>query len=340
MIKSVFDRYDTVIFDMDGVITSEEMYWNAAALTVYEYINSSDYFGKSTIIPKELEKNVSDIRNTVFFGDKLIEVLKGKGVNSNWDLAYVTILIWIITESLDADIVLNYACGLSEDIISEYKRLSEAAAAKKGVASADYERNGKLWREMQSCFQEWYLGDASFFDTYKKQPICEGKSGLIKSEQPIMDISDIDKLLSELSKTKRLCIGTGRVDNEIIPTLKAWNVLKYFAKDGLSTYSYVIEAEKKTKDNLTKPNPYMFLKALYGTDYPDCRILDGDYDSELIKSTLVVGDAGADILAAKAMGADFCAVLTGVSGEKARKYFEEQNAEYILSSVINMMEEN
>ena len=55
MIKSVFDRYDTVIFDMDGVITSEEMYWNAAALTVYEYINSSDYFGKSTIIPKELE---------------------------------------------------------------------------------------------------------------------------------------------------------------------------------------------------------------------------------------------------------------------------------------------
>ena len=68
--------------------------------------------------------------------------------------------------------------------------------------------------------------------------------------------------------------------------------------------------------------------------------MDGDYDSELIKSTLVVGDAGADILAAKAMGADFCAVLTGVSGEKARKYFEEQNAEYILSSVINMMEEN
>ena len=72
MIKSVFDRYDTVIFDMDGVITSEEMYWNAAALTVYEYINSSDYFGKSRIIPKESEKDVSDIRNTVFFGDKLI----------------------------------------------------------------------------------------------------------------------------------------------------------------------------------------------------------------------------------------------------------------------------
>ena len=33
------DKYDTVIFDMDGVITSEQNYWNCAALTVWEYLN-------------------------------------------------------------------------------------------------------------------------------------------------------------------------------------------------------------------------------------------------------------------------------------------------------------
>ena len=80
----------------------------------------------------------------------------------------------------------------------------------------------------------------------------------------------------------------------------------------------------------------MFLKALYGAGYEDEKIVKGDYDKEKIKSTLVGGDAGADILAAKAMGADFCAVLTGVSGKEAKEYFENQNSEYIFDSVLNL----
>ena len=52
-----------------------------------------------------------------------------------------------------------------------------------------------------------------------------------------------------------------------------------------------------------------------------------------------MGDAGSDILASKAMGADFLAVLTGVSGEKGRAYFEETGAEYILPNVLYMVEE-
>ncbi len=59
----------------------------------------------------------------------------------------------------------------------------------------------------------------------------------------------------------------------------------------------------------------------------------------MVKKTLVVGDAGADILAAKAMGAGFCAVLTGIQGEKAREYFKSLNAEYILNSVEDFLEE-
>ena len=81
------------------------------------------------------------------------------------------------------------------------------------------------------------------------------------------------------------------------------------------------------------------MKALYGTDYDDKRLVSGDYDKSKIAGTLVVGDAGADILAAKAMGADFCAVLTGIQGEKGREYFEENGAEYILPSVIDFLEE-
>ncbi len=37
------------------------------------------------------------------------------------------------------------------------------------------------------------------------------------------------------------------------------------------------------------------------------------------------------------MGADFCAVLTGVAGEGARGYFEELGAEYILPSAAELL---
>ena len=56
-----------------------------------------------------------------------------------------------------------------------------------------------------------------------------------------------------------------------------------------------------------------------------------------IERTLVVGDAGADMFAAKAMGADFCAVLTGVNKQAARGFFEENNAQYILNSSAELI---
>lgn len=337
--KQFLDKYDTVIFDMDGVITSEQGYWDAASLTVYEYLNSSDYFGSSAIDPKWAQSNVSKIRSSVFLNDRLISLLKGKGVNSNWDLDYVTVLISIILDTRESDDVYNYACGLSQNIIDEYERLAELAACAKGVSCDKFRRNGELWCSMRDCFQEWYLGDDIFSELYKKQPVLSGKTGLLYNEQPIIDISDLKSVLGGLSKTKRLCTGTGRQLREILPPLEAWDIIGFFAKDGLCNYDHVATAEKKLNMTLTKPHPYMFLKALYGTDYPDEKIISGDYDKTKIPSTLVVGDAGADILAAKAMGADFCAVLTGVKGAKARSYFEELNADYILNSVKDMMED-
>ena len=41
-------------------------------------------------------------------------------------------------------------------------------------------------------------------------------------------------------------------------------------------------------------------------------------------------------MAAKAGGFPFAAVLTGIEGEKARGYFEENQAELILGSVIDL----
>ena len=355
--KKFLDKYNTVIFDMDGVITSEENYWNSAALVVREVLTSFRTQGDGSpvfagehsenrprcvlpLAPAAMSADVARIRREVFCDDRLITLLKGRGVNSNWDLGYVTVLIALILGTDDSEKILAYADTLSDNILDEYDRLAaEAAGADShNITDADYfARNGELWCDMRDCFQEWFLGDELFLKTFGKQPKTPGKPGLIKSEQPIIPMDKLKTMLSELSETKRVCTGTGRPYNELISPLSQWGITGLFAPDGLSNYDHVTAAEARTGMTLTKPHPYMFLKALYGTDYDDVRLINGDYDRSAIKKALVVGDAGADILAAHAMGADFCAVLTGVQGKAARGYFEELGAEYILDSAAELI---
>ncbi len=312
--KQFLDKYDTVIFDMDGVITSEENYWNCAALTVREHLTGERPCA-----------DAAEVRKEVFLNDTLIALLKGKGVNSNWDLGYVTVLISIIKGSDDPDTIYDFAKTLSDNILDSYEPLAYAASLKLGCDVGYTARNGALWNELQQSFQEWFLGSGT------------DKKGLIYSEKPLIPQDVLTRMLSELSKAKRLCIGTGRPADEIFTPLDRWGVTDFFASDGRCNYDHVKVAEERTAMTLTKPHPYMFLKALYGTDYDDEKIINGDYDRSKISRTLIVGDAGADILAAKAMGADFCAVLTGVNGEKARGYFREHGAEYIINSAADLI---
>ncbi|MDO5397262.1 MAG: HAD hydrolase-like protein [bacterium] len=342
MLREFLNKYDTVIFDMDGVMTSEQNYWNSAALTVWEYLhlNTEEHIH---INPKECMKNLKKIRAKVFCNDELISVLKNKGVNSNWDLGYVTVLLtWIVHGRCvpeDFGSVLEYAGTLGDNILDEYDRLADKAHKKSGFDSDWMKRGDLMWNTMHLMFQEWFLGDELFKEQYGHTPAFnEGKPGLLFSEEPIVDKEKLTELLRELSESKRVCTGTGRPYIEILQPVTDWGIRQYFAEDGLCNYNHVAEAERKLGNNaLTKPHPYMFLKALYGTDYDDEKIINGDYDSERIKRTIIVGDAGSDILAAKAMGADFCAVLTGVNGKAARRYFENLNSEYILDSVTDML---
>ena len=122
--------------------------------------------------------------------------------------------------------------------------------------------------------------------------------------------------------------------------MKKCGLLKYFDKNAIVTHDHVMAAAEKTGLFLAKPNPYSFLKAAFGLDYPDEKIVSGDYDKEYLKKVLIVGDAGADILAAKAMNTDFAAVLTGVNGKASKPYFEELNAKYIFNDVLELVKED
>ncbi len=328
-LAAYLDRYDTILFDMDGVITSEQNYWTVAALTVWEWL----YNDKFDV--KYMEENAVKIREKVFCDDRVISLLKGKGVNSNWDLGYVVYAMCKINGTDNFEKVYKFCEDLGANILDEYPRIAEKLSTVTGIDSA---RNGKLWTDMMMTFQEWFLGDVLFEKTYGKKPLHAGKKGFVYNEKPIIDGEVVREIFNELSSSgKRLATATGRPSAELIEPLKSFGIYDEFAHDGIINYDHIRAAEDKLGENLTKPHPYIFIKAMLGEEYPDELIACGDYDKSKISRTLVVGDAGADILAAKAMGSDFCAVLTGVSGETARDYFEGLNAEYILPSLAGFL---
>lgn len=336
--NSILNKYDTVIFDMDGVITNEGSYWDAAALTVNEYLHSSRYFGNESIDCDECMKNLAKLRADIFCNNKAIMHMKEIGVNSNWDLTYVTICIALILDTDNYEKIYEYAQNIKGSILDSYDDIAHLAAEKIGKDFEYVKRSGKFWDEIHDCFQEWFLGDKAFFEDYGRMPHQVGKKGILGNEAPIVPLEDLHALLSGLKEKHRICIATGRNHMEMCFPLRDWDAIKYIDSNGMCSYDEVVKAQKKLNNNtLTKPHPYMFLKALYGLDYPDEKIVNGDYNKEKIKRTLIVGDAGADILAANAMGADFCGVLTGAHGEGVKPYFKELNATYIFNDVRGLL---
>lgn len=337
------DKYEYIIFDMDGVITSEENYWDIAALTVYELLNAPHYYGEKPFDPIDALNRVKEIRSEVFFNDKTITLVKERGVNSNWDLGYIVFTYMLTGKCKSYKEVYGYiaeSCLMAFDLYEECARL---LSEKLNLPLEACRRNDIIWNMCRDCFQEWYFGSDEFEVFYNVKPRCSGKASMEMREVPAINLPDIINVLEKLKQSgKKLMIATGRSDRDVSNPMKLWDIKKYFEPDAIATYTHIIKAEehflqKGKKVLLTKPEPYIFLKALYRTDYPDEKIISGDYDKSLISKALVVGDAGSDLFAAKKMGADFLAVLTGVSGEKAKAYFESENAEYILPSIKAMI---
>lgn len=94
-----------VIFDVDGVLFSEERYFDVSGLVVWEWLYSKNYMG----LPSEgIDFNISNItdgqiaaiRRLVWGNDSLLRWLKAKGINSNWDMVHADLItiLWIIGE--------------------------------------------------------------------------------------------------------------------------------------------------------------------------------------------------------------------------------------------------
>ncbi len=340
------ENYDTVLFDLDGVMSSEEMYWNCAALAVYEMYFGNLYYGSQKLSASDMEQNSANIRKLVFCDDRMIRMIKDKGVNSNWDLTYLVLGGALCAgKKADFEQVLENLAQIPGDTFDLFEGVARQLAAKFPAENGYFDRLGPFWTKAQKCFQEWFLGDELFLRANGRSVLLKGKHGMMHKEEPIVDKQKLQVMLRLLWKNgKRLGVGSGRPRPECEGVLEQWEVKQYFVPECIISYSNVTAAEgalarQGIHAEFTKPHPFMFLKGNFGGNISDLDIYRGNYSRSDCARTLVVGDAGADLFAAKAAGCSFAAVLTGVQGQEARSFFETEQADYILDNVLELMTE-
>ncbi len=324
-LSPLLEKYDTIVFDLDGVITSEQRYWDAAAMTLYQLFTEEFDVNYAN-------RNVSITRTVMLYRDQLISLCKELGVNSNWDLTYVIYAFSQILDTLDTASIYFAIKELNLPALELYDYIE-----KNSFVGG---RNSDAYKYIIKVYQEWYHGENNYHKYYNDDVTAPGKISLCDLEEPLLDRAKTIEMIKLLSNTKTLGVATGRIKFEAERPLENWDVLQYFSPKHIATYDDVIAAEKETGIKpITKPHPFMFLRGGLGSDVSYTDILNGNYDKNKLKSVLAIGDAGADMFSAQNAGIDFAAVLTGINGKKAQQFFEQNNATYIFNNVFDLIEE-
>jgi phosphoglycolate phosphatase-like HAD superfamily hydrolase len=373
--------YKMILFDVDGVFLSEERCFDASALSVWEMLYAPHFLAldptQHEVAPKEA--TIRRIREIVFYKDRVLDWMKERGINSNWDMVFLSFsaqlllllkkLFPVHKEKVECfllnPITEQSLAGLREWGKKEIKEFVPAFAdfaslfeGKEGICKHDllihfnelalkwfgvpvsqFSRNSSLWELGYTVYQEWYLGDRLYEEVEGRKVRQAGKKGFLEQEIPLAEPEEIRELLKGLSaKGVTLGIGTGRSFLETKVPFQAMEFFSLFDAEHIATATDVIAAEEAYPERapLGKPEPYTYVKAYLGkgAGIGECLALALPLPNG--KDVLIVGDSVADLMAARKMGCDFAATLTGLTGQAARRKFEELGADYILNDVTEL----
>ncbi|UOF89929.1 HAD hydrolase-like protein [Fodinisporobacter ferrooxydans] len=365
----------TILFDVDGVFLKEERYFDASALCVWEILGSENYLGLGLDFHLPVaESTIRNIRDMVFDCNRVLNFIKSRGINSNWDMVFLQVSYQLVRGLIQLDqkqVAESYLrepftreslqelgakfreIELKPDYPAFVQGFADSRAQKHELFSVFnqmiethfqmecnfFSRNSSLWNLCQRAFQEWYIGEELYVQETKIPLIQSGKRGFLKDEIVLAPVDRLQSLLQRLQeKGYTLGIATGRPNLETRVPLSEIGVLKYFDLNRVVTASDVLAAEQKYPQYapLAKPHPFCYLEALYGKQTDILELLTLDLPLPNVEDILIVGDSLADYYAAKAIGCKFAATLTGLSGEKARASFEALDTDYILQDVLEI----
>lgn len=367
-----------ILFDVDGVLLSEERYFDASALTVWELLFSSQYLGLAgnPFHPAPSETDIQQLRKEIFAEDRVLDFMKTRGINANWDMVYLSfghqlirlmqavvedhreVIEQLLTEEIDRISLQKLAPLLKGAFSLEYESfiedfagsraekqelllyLNQLAESKLGIKTDVFGRNSKLWELCQQTFQEWYLGDSLVEEDIGRPTLQPGKKGFLSDEIPIVSPKEMAQTLSALKeKGIVLGIGTGRPSIETLVPLREMGLLDFFDADRIVTASHVLAAENEfpAQAPLAKPQPFCYIKGWLGLGATNQECLSFPIPIENADELMIVGDSVADYMAAQSMGCRFAATLTGLTGQEARGKFEELQADFILNDMREIL---
>ncbi|CAM3906328.1 Haloacid dehalogenase domain-containing protein hydrolase [Lederbergia lenta] len=296
------DMIKTVLFDVDGVLLSEERYFDASALTVWEILNSSNYLGLAPEKHKTdfTDEEIDHIRAKVFEQDRVLEYLKSCGLNANWDMIYLTVGYQLIrlleqvkeTEKLNIEkwvtnemdrsvlqeiataltgknIALDFAALLTDFELAEaskaglFAHLDRLAQERLGVHATVFGKKGELWSTCEHVSQEWYVGDRYVLASTGRPSVQTGKKGFLTDEKILADSQEISTLFTTLKENGvTIGIGTGRPELETIEPFKYLNWLEHFDVKNIVTADDVLAAEREFPEAPALAKPHPYTYVL------------------------------------------------------------------------------
>ncbi len=352
-----------VLFDIDGVLLSEERCFDTSALTVWEWCYGEDWMhlegDKVDFSPSD--SRIEELRAHQWMDDAIFEWIKEHGINSNWDMVHAYLLgmlalLWKQRKPISSsysvitrDVVKKWgkACkGLvqpkPEEIFMWLRSIVPIKAKKEelfeaivkaveeivGQKAEGLALGGAMWKLHSALYNEWYFGDKSI-----------GKEGFLHKEIPLAPAEDLRDLLKDLKRAGyKIGIATGRCRKDAQIPLEELGIWEEFPELYRATSDEALEASGMYGTMLDKPHPFTYLASYGGVN----RELYDDYvkrPSEVIDfrdTVYVVGDSIADVLAAKSMGATMIATLTGLTGKKILPLLQELEVEYIVENVTDL----
>ena len=325
-------KIDTLIFDMDGVITTEEKYWACARLTLWELVTQT----------LDLPNTFGDVAHDsaireALVPDDLIYALKGHAVNSNWDITYVLACVYLaglpdatVLSAMEVDDFLQairdtlaapteWPQALADFLAGTHGAKGRALIQEAGLRlekALDFSGNdellridGPFWWYLHARFQRWYTGEA--MQQLGALPLTDGT--VIPSER-------IEATLSRLQADGYILgAATGRPRDELDDALGHLGLMNYFDPNRLGTLDMVRASERQLGvSGLVKPHPFSLLRAIY--PHADEKVLlDEEFQKMRRENVVVIGDSTSDILMGRTAGCRTVGVLSGVRGEEARQ---------------------
>lgn len=242
--------YKIILFDVDGVYLSEERCFDASALSVWEMLYGENYLAldPKRVVPNPDDSLITSIRQQVFDHDQVLDWMKAKGINSNWDMVFLTFSCQLlqllknvfsdhpekVRSYFEKPITLDVIRQIGQEVLEQGKNvpfdfaslpdlfkdkqnltkhelltyLNELAEKWFHIPVRNFSRNSPLWKLGYSVYQEWYLGETLYKEIEGKQPLLSGKKGFLHQEIPLRSPEELKEFIRKL-KQKGIVVGIG-----------------------------------------------------------------------------------------------------------------------------------